>query len=113
MSFLSQLFQSKSNINQISATSLKQLLDSKAEVKILDVRTPREYKQGHISKSLNIDVFSSNFVSQCQSKLKSEDKIVLCCRSGQRSSNAAKKLEKAGFNSLYNLKGGMMAWSRL
>lgn len=113
MSFLSQLFQSKSNINQISANSLKQLFETDADLKIVDVRTPKEYKQGHINKSINIDVFSSNFVSKCESKFKLEDKIVLCCRSGQRSSNAASKLEKAGFTSLYNLKGGMIAWSRL
>jgi len=113
MSFLSQLFQSKPNIHHISADSLQRLLQSKANIKVLDVRTAREFSQGHISKSLNVDVFSSNFVSQCQSKLNPEDKIVLCCRSGQRSFNAARKLEKAGFNSLYNLKGGMMAWSRL
>jgi len=113
MSFLSELFKTKTNINQISANSLKQLLESDANVKLLDVRTPKEYKQAHISKSTNIDVFSSNFVSKCESKLNKEDTLVLYCRSGQRSSNAAKKLEKAGFTSLYNLKGGMMAWSRL
>lgn len=113
MSFLSQLFQSKSKINQISASSLKQLIDGKADICVLDVRTAREYKSGHIKKSLNIDVFSSDFVNQCGSKLNFDDEIVLCCRSGQRSSNAARKLEKAGFTSLHNLKGGMMAWSRV
>lgn len=113
MSFLSKLFQSNSNVSQISASSLKQLVDNKANIKIIDVRTKAEFKQGHIPKSVNIDVFSSGFESQCASKFKQDDSIVLCCRSGQRSSNAARKLEKAGFTSLHNLKGGMMAWSRL
>jgi rhodanese-related sulfurtransferase len=113
MSFLSQLFQSKSNINQISASSLKQLMENKAKIKVIDVRTKQEYNQGHISKSFNIDVFSSDFESQCESKFSLDDTIILCCRSGQRSSGAAKKLEKSGFTSLHNLKGGMIAWSRL
>jgi rhodanese-related sulfurtransferase len=113
MSFLSELFKTKTNVNHISATSLSQLLDSDADIKILDVRTPKEHKQSKILKSTNIDFFNSNFVSQCELKFNKEETILLYCRSGQRSSSAALKLEKAGFKSLYNLKGGMIAWSRL
>ncbi len=109
----SNLFKSKSNVKNISATALKQLLKQDKSLKLVDVRTPNEYKQGHIENAVNIDVFNSDFVSKCESKFKSSDRLILYCRSGQRSMNAAKKLEKAGFESLYNLNGGVIAWSRL
>ena len=113
MSFLSQLFKTESNIKHITAESLKQLIDSGEKLQLLDVRTPAEYKQQHISKALNIDVFKANFEELCQSKFDKSKPILLYCRSGQRSMNAARKLDKNGFEQIYNLKGGMMAWSRV
>lgn len=112
MSFLSNLFKSQSAVEQISASALKELLNQKGELRLIDVRTPQEFKEGHLPKAININVFSTNFVNECQSKLKTTDVLVLYCRSGQRSMNAAKKLEESGFKSLYNLKGGIMAWSK-
>jgi rhodanese-related sulfurtransferase len=110
--FFSNLFKSKSSVENISATALKQLLKQDKSLKLVDVRTPNEFKQGHIKNAVNIDVFKSDFVNQCESKFKTSDRLIIYCRSGQRSMNAAKKLEKAGFTSLYNLNGGVMAWSR-
>jgi rhodanese-related sulfurtransferase len=108
----SNLFKSKSNVENISASALKQLLEKDKSLKLVDVRTSNEFKQGHIKNAVNIDVFKSDFVEKCEKKYNSTDTLILYCRSGQRSMNAAKKLEKAGFNSIYNLNGGIMAWSR-
>lgn len=112
MSIFSNLFKTETNIKSISALTLKQLLQEDSSLKVIDVRTSREFKQGHLPKAVNIDVFRPNFVENCLSKLKPSDDLVLYCRSGQRSMNAAKKLEKAGFEALYNLKGGFISWSR-
>ncbi len=106
------LFKSKSGVESISATALKQLIQQDSSLKLLDVRTPQEFNQGHIEKAVNIDVFRSDFVSKCEAKFKTTDTLILYCRSGQRSMNAAKKLENAGFTSLHNLSGGITAWSR-
>jgi len=110
--FFSNLFNSKSTIENVSASTLKQLLKQDSELKVIDVRTSSEFKQGSLKNAVNIDVFGSDFIKKCENKFKSTDKLLLYCRSGQRSMNAAKKLESAGFSSIYNLKGGIIAWSR-
>ncbi|RRO17124.1 rhodanese-like domain-containing protein [Flavobacteriaceae bacterium 14752] len=111
MSILSEFLKSKTNIKTVSVTALKQLLNEQEKIQLLDVRTPAEFNQQHISKAVNIDVFKSDFVQKCQSKFEMSKPILLYCRSGQRSLNAAKKLDQIGFQDIYNLKGGMIAWS--
>lgn len=113
MSFLSKLFKEKSNIKNITAASLKQFIDSGTNLNLVDVRTKAEHQQQNIKGSVNIDVFNSEFENLCQSKIDPEEPILLYCRSGQRSMNAARKLEKIGFKDIYNLKGGMIAWTRV
>lgn len=113
MSFLSQIFKTNTNIKNISAASLKDLMGSGENLQIIDVRTKAEYQQNKIAKSTNIDVFQSDFEQKCESKFDLSKPVLLYCRSGQRSMNAARKLEKIGFEDIYNLRGGMMAWSRV
>jgi phage shock protein E len=61
---------------------------------IVDVRTPDEYKSGHISKSVNIPL---NLIPNKVAELKRKNKpIITCCRSGARSGMAADQLRKAG-----------------
>jgi len=78
---------------------------------LVDVRTAQEFKQGHIKGAINIplDTIPSNM-----SKLKTTDdkKLMLYCLSGARSMSAATFLDKQGIGNLYNLIGGISAWSR-
>lgn len=61
---------------------------------IVDVRTPEEYKAGHIKQSVNIPL---NVIPNKVNELKRKNKpIVTCCRSGARSGMAADMLRKAG-----------------
>src|SRR4249920_801361 len=66
---------------------------------ILDVRTPGEFRSGHIKGSLNIPVqdLYSNL-----SKLKKHKPIVTCCASGMRSRTAKRILQSNGFAEVYN-----------
>ncbi len=76
---------------------------------LLDVRTPIEYKSGHIPGSLNIDFYDPNFLN----KIKTLDKNKICliyCRSGHRSAQAAILMERAGFKKIYNLSNGIISW---
>lgn len=113
MSFLSQFFKTSKNIKNISASALKQLIKAEENLQIIDVRTKAEHRQNSISNATNIDVFSSDFEQRCQSEFDTSRPVLLYCRSGHRSMNAAKKLETVGFEDVYNLKGGMIAWSRV
>jgi phage shock protein E len=73
---------------------------------ILDVRSPAEYKQGHIKGSINAPL---NDLSRHISKLKKETAVITCCASGMRSASAKSVLKSNGFTQVYN--GG--SWSSL
>lgn len=76
--------------------------DSTAQIKdmlsqgalIIDVRSPEEYKSGHITQSVNIPL---NRIPEKVNELKRKNKpIITCCRSGARSGMAADQLRNAG-----------------
>jgi rhodanese-related sulfurtransferase len=66
---------------------------------IVDVRTPGEFAEGHIEKSINIPVDEiANRIEQ----LKDYQVIIIVCRSGSRSARAKSILENAGFTNIIN-----------
>ena len=83
---------------------------------LLDVRTPYEYNKYHVSKAINLPLnsiinhFSSSISTQSHSLLSNkEQRIVVYCRSGNRSDKALHILKKAGYKYVYNL-GGFARW---
>ncbi len=78
---------------------------------LLDVRTPREFKEGHLDKAQNIDVLASDF-DQKVAKLDKKQAVFVYCRSGGRSGRAAARLTKLGFQNIYDLEGGFLAWKK-
>lgn len=74
--------------------------------KIIDVRTPAEYKGGHIKGSINIPLSE---VSKKAEKLDKNVPLITCCASGIRSASAKRVLKAMGFKEVYN--GG--AWHTL
>lgn len=75
----------------------------------LDVRTAEEFAEGHIAKTLNIDVLKNDFESKAVAMLPKNHIIAVNCRSGKRSKNAARKLVKNGFK-VIELDGGYNDW---
>jgi len=78
---------------------------------ILDVREDKEYASGHIPKAKHIPL------AQLASRMQELDKfkgkpILVTCRSGHRSARACGQLKKAGFETVYNHEGGIIAWER-
>ena len=85
-----------------------ELYNKKAkEVVFIDVREPFELKEGVIP---NVKAIPLGTISSSVAKLDKNKNYVLVCRSGRRSKNAYKIMEKAGFKHLINLEGGMNAW---
>ncbi|MDH5527880.1 MAG: rhodanese-like domain-containing protein [Nitrospirota bacterium] len=76
---------------------------------ILDVRSDGEFKSGHIREAhhLPLDRLSAGLPLLDRMK---QHEVVVVCASGKRSAVAAVRLKGAGFESVYNLKGGMFAW---
>ncbi|MCA0131693.1 rhodanese-like domain-containing protein [Winogradskyella alexanderae] len=112
MSFLSSIFgigNSQSNaVHLLSPIEFKEQVEGK-KVQLVDVRTPAEYKSGHIKGAKNIDFFSGKFNIEFN-KLNKEKPLYLYCRSGSRSRQASKKLEAMGFTEIYDLKGGILRY---
>ena len=76
---------------------------------VLDVRTDKEFNEGHIINSMHVPLgVLSNSLNQLAPYKAST--IVVVCRSGARSGQAVSQLRKAGFENVYNLAGGVMAW---
>lgn len=76
---------------------------------IIDVRTPEEFKQGHIQNAVNINWNGSDFSAQ-MAKFDKSQPIFIYCLSGGRSGSASAQLRSEGFKEIYELTGGMMAW---
>lgn len=113
MSFFSTLFRKKTE-----GSDKMTLLDANAyadaimfnKVQLVDVRTPREYRGGHIKNALNIDFFDAAGFAKAFQKLDKEKPVYIYCRSGSRSRKAARKLIEMGFSKIYDLKGGYLRW---
>ena len=78
---------------------------------VLDVREDKEYASGHIPKAKHIPIKQLASRIQELDKFKSKP-ILVTCRSGQRSARACGMLKKAGFETVYNQAGGIIAWER-
>lgn len=91
---------------RISPAEYQSDFDTKEHV-LVDVRTPQEYNQGMIENAININV--EELASRVD-ELPKDEPIVLYCRSGNRSAQAAQILEDAGFTEVYDL-GGVIDWT--
>jgi rhodanese-related sulfurtransferase len=76
---------------------------------VLDVRTPAEFKAGHIPGATNVDYNSPDFAQKIAALDKDKTYLVHCA-AGSRSARACKKLEALGFQRLYDLHPGFNGW---
>lgn len=74
---------------------------------LVDVRTQGEYLQGHLPNAINIPLHE---LGQRVSEIPQGKAVVVVCATGNRSRTGASKLVEAGFENVYNLKGGTMTW---
>ena len=95
------------DIPAITVEDLKRKLDAKDDIFILDVREPHEYQICH----LNGYLIPVGDLPKRVNELDSSREIVAHCRSGVRSAKAVNFLRRAGFQKVYNLTGGILAWA--
>lgn len=81
-------------------------------IQLVDVRTLGEYNSGHIKNAILIDFYNPEFYNEMNDTLDKEKPVYVYCRSGNRSSKAAKELEKLGFSKIIDLDGGINSWTR-
>jgi rhodanese-related sulfurtransferase len=83
---------------------------AEAGVITLDVRTPIEFAEGHIQGARLIDFQSGNFENEI-SALDKNATYAVYCRSGNRSGQAVKVMQDAGFTNVFNMNGGVIDWA--
>jgi hydroxyacylglutathione hydrolase len=96
-----------SRIEQITARALRERVGQRDRLTILDVRTPREWKAGHIDSATHVPVGD---VRARASTLPSGAPVATLCEGGYRSSLAASLLARAGVEHVINVTGGMSAY---
>lgn len=94
--------------NSLSVDKFNEVIGA-GNVQIVDVRTPQEYGEGHISGAVNIDVMNNSFEQNVDKSLDKNIPVAVYCRSGNRSKTAMKILLKKGFK-VYELDKGFNAW---
>ncbi|MDE6086554.1 MAG: rhodanese-like domain-containing protein [Muribaculaceae bacterium] len=99
---------SQAEISSLSPAEFSSEMKGSDKV-ILDVRTPEEYADGHISGAININVLAPDFATESQKTLNKKDTVFVYCRSGKRSMDAAGILTKLGYH-VVDLKGGILNW---
>ena len=96
-------------MQEITATELKQLIESGADVQLIDVRQPSEHSFARIPGSKLITLGE---IIQRMDEIDPRRDTVVHCKMGGRSAQAIQALERAGFKGkLRNLRGGITAWS--
>ena len=90
----------------ISIDQALQMWQNKEAI-IIDVRTPQEYREGHIPGVVNIQL---DQLEDRSSEVPKDKKVLLICRSGNRSSQGTSLLRSRGFDNVYNITEGMNKW---
>ena len=99
----------KTMIEKVSFEKAKELMDALPEYILLDVREEEEYITGHAANSLLLPV---DDIDESTAAMLLPDKnvpVLLYCRSGRRSKDAAHKLESMGYKTLYDI-GSLIGW---
>ena len=95
-------------IKQLDVNQLKEKIDAKQDIILVDCREEHEWEAGHIdaAKFLPLSEIEKN-----HTELKDKNaEIILQCRSGKRSMTYANFLEEKGYTNLTNLEGGILSW---
>ena len=107
--FLSSSAQTEEAGKVMDAQGFHRQMEQAPSKIILDVRTPEEFAEGHLEGALNIDIYDENFDQQLE-MLEKDQPVFVYCKAGTRSEEAGRHLRQLGFNQIYDLKGGIMAW---
>ena len=97
-------------IENVTVEQFQKLINAEG-AQLIDVRTTKEYSEGHLSNSRMIDFMGENFKKEAFTKLDKDQPVFVYCAAGGRSAKAAKVYKEAGFKKVYNMLGGFRAWS--
>lgn len=94
-------------MKEISVQELKEMKDTKVDFQLIDVREEMEFDTCNIEGEL----IPMGTVMDNLDKISKDKKVIVHCKSGKRSATIVQVLEMQGYTNVYNLRGGIMAWS--
>jgi len=97
------------NVGAETFAGIIELNKSNPNVVILDIRTPAEFRAGHIAGAVMLDFYSSTFARDFKNLDRSKTYLVYC-RSGNRSGQLMRAITNLGFKKVYNLESGIKDW---
>jgi rhodanese-related sulfurtransferase len=81
-------------------------------IQLLDARTQEEWDEGHLKGAKRVDFTAEGFVEKAKAALDPKKPVLVYCRSGGRSAKAVKALREAGFTTVHDMDGGIIAWEK-
>ena len=99
-----------SGVSEVGPVEATRMLNHDNAV-MIDMREDKDYREGHIINAIHAPASKLDNYTGKLEKYRDQPLIVYC-RSGQRSNAVCSKLRKQGFESVYNLKGGVLAWQK-
>lgn len=95
-------------VKEVSVQELHQLISNNEKFQLIDVREPYEYEIAQI----NGELIPLKYVLDKANQISKNEKVIIHCRSGKRSADAIRLLQESfGYDNLYNLKGGILAYA--
>lgn len=99
---------------QVTVDQAREMIQKRtgdAEFVILDVRTPEEFAEGHVSGAANVNVMAPDLESRLGALSRGKTYLVYC-RTGNRSAKAVQAMERLGFRSVYHMFEGIVGWQK-
>lgn len=94
----------------LSQNDWAEKLQSDENAVVLDVRTEEEFQDGMIPNAINIDIYKGQGFIYAIDELDRDKNYYVYCKAGGRSAQACSIMNEMGFQTTYNLAGGIMKW---
>ncbi len=95
-------------INEIEVSELAELRENGETIRVIDIRQPAELNSGTIPGA---EALPMHIIPLRINEFKRDEKLVMVCRSGARSAQACMFMQQQGYDNVFNLRGGMIAWA--
>lgn len=110
MCAMPSLAQAPTKARALTPKQAQQVMTTTPGIVILDIRTPEEYRSGHIKGAENMDFYSRDFQKDLNALDKTKPYLIYC-RTGRRSNVTIKYMEQMGFENILHMAKGIMDWT--
>lgn len=99
----------KAGLELLEVNAFEQKMNALSDEQMIDVRTPEEFASGHLPGAVNINIYDTDFAQRI-AQLDKAKPVMVYCKAGGRSADAAKQLVELGY-AVTELQGGTLAWA--